>query len=92
MNYMITLDSQWNQSYYYLGGIYFYLFIFKYATDFERERKKERCERNIDLAPTGMKPTTWVYALTRNRAGDLLVHRRMFNQLNHTVQGGTYFR
>ena len=51
------------------------------------------CERDINWLPLecphlGTWPKTQACALTRNRTGDLLVHRPALNPLSHTAQGG----
>lgn len=51
------------------------------------EREKNINWLHSTCALTRIEPITWVYALTRNLTGDLLVHGKMLNQLTHNKQG-----
>ena len=58
----------------------------------KKGRETSMCERYINRLPLACPQLrTWLAtqacALTRNRTGDLLIHRLVFSPLSHTSQG-----
>lgn len=78
----------------------FYLFIYLFFSEREEGKGREKNtliqEWNIDpllpLCPTpGIKPKTQACVPTRNRTGNVLVHRTVPNPPSHTSQGRNFY-